>query len=250
MKYVLQKLNQRLDVSKLPKPQPAPDLINIIPSPVLKSASPEITHDYLWPTVGRWFKPNDVIVTETGTANFGILESKFPKNTFAISQVLWGSIGYSVGATQGAALAVKDSEGEERRVVLFVGDGSLQLTVQEISTMVRQGLKPIIFVINNEGYTIERTIHGLEASYNGIKSWDHSAMLPFFGAKKDEYAFHRAHTREDLEGLLKNEKMSKPEKITIVELFMPKLDIPRALKTTAEATAKLNAKLKEKDPAK
>lgn len=37
---------------------------------------------------------------------------------------------------------------------------SSQLTVQEISTMIRLGLKPIIFVLNNEGYTIERCIHG------------------------------------------------------------------------------------------
>lgn len=35
-----------------------------------------------------------------------------------------------------------------------------QLTVQELSPMVRLGLKPIIFVINNRGYTVERLIHG------------------------------------------------------------------------------------------
>jgi len=63
----------------------------------------------------------------------------------AISQVLWGSIGYSVGALQGAALAVKEQKAE-RRVILFVGDGSLQLTVQEISTMIRHDLTPIMYV--------------------------------------------------------------------------------------------------------
>jgi hypothetical protein len=35
-----------------------------------------------------------------------------------------------------------------------------QLTVQEISPMIRLGLKPIIFVLNNSGYTIEKFIHG------------------------------------------------------------------------------------------
>lgn len=67
--------------------------------------------------------------------------------------MLYGSIGYAVGALQGAALAVReqhqqqqqqDQQAKERRTILFVGDGSLQLTVQEIATMIRHGLKPIM----------------------------------------------------------------------------------------------------------
>lgn len=36
-----------------------------------------------------------------------------------------------------------------------------RLTVQEIGTMIRRGLKPFIFVLNNDGYEIERQIHGV-----------------------------------------------------------------------------------------
>lgn len=28
--------------------------------------------------------------------------------------------------------------------------------------MIRQHLKPIVFVLNNKGYTIERYVHGME----------------------------------------------------------------------------------------
>lgn len=101
-----------------------------------------ITHDWLWPRVGQWLEPNDIVLTETGTANFGIWETKFPKGVTAISQVLWGSIGYSVGACQGAALAAKETG--DRRTILFVGDGSFELTAQELSTMIRNDLKPIM----------------------------------------------------------------------------------------------------------
>lgn len=101
-----------------------------------------ISHDWLWPRVGQWLQPDDIVITETGTANFGIWETKFPKGVSALSQVLWGSIGYSVGACQGAALAAKEMG--NRRTVLFVGDGSFELTAQEVSTMIRQGLKPIM----------------------------------------------------------------------------------------------------------
>ena len=107
-----------------------------------------ITHDWLWPRVGQWLKPNDIVLTETGTANFGIWETKFPKGVTAISQVLWGSIGYSVGACQGAALAAKETG--DRRTVLFVGDGSFELTAQELSTMIRNDLKPIMYVRSNK----------------------------------------------------------------------------------------------------
>ena len=82
------------------------------------------------------------LMKEIRTANFGIWETRFPKGVTALSQVLWGSIGWSVGACQGAALAAKETG--DRRTILFVGDGSFQLTAQEISTIIRQDLKPLM----------------------------------------------------------------------------------------------------------
>lgn len=125
--------------------QPGPKPTNEIANEDKKiSTSEVITHDWLWPRVGQWLQPNDIVITETGTANFGIWETKFPAGVLALSQVLWGSIGYSVGACQGAALAAKELG--NRRTILFVGDGSFELTAQEVSTMIRQGLKPIMYV--------------------------------------------------------------------------------------------------------
>ena len=37
--------------------------------------------------------------------------------------------------------------------------------------MIRHGLKPIIFVLNNSGYTIERYLHGKTRKYNDISNW-------------------------------------------------------------------------------
>ena len=59
-----------------------------------------------------------------------------------------------------------------------------QVTVQEISTMIRNNLDPIIFIINNDGYTIERLIHGLTRKYNDIQQWQYCKTLEFFGAAK------------------------------------------------------------------
>lgn len=43
--------------------------------------------------------------------------------------------------------------------------------MQELSVMIRWGLKPIIFVLNNSGYTIERYLHGMTRKYNDIHNW-------------------------------------------------------------------------------
>ena len=49
-----------------------------------------------------------------------------PKGVAFLSQILWGSIGYSVGAALGASLAGKD---KNRRVFVLVGDGSFQVSI-------------------------------------------------------------------------------------------------------------------------
>ena len=130
--------------------QVKPSELSVHPSPTVSTqvtkddGSQTITQAWLWPRVGHFLKANDIVVTETGTANFGIWDTQFPEGVTALSQVLWGSIGWSLGACQGAALAAKDMA-SNRRTILFVGDGSFQLTAQELSTMIRHGLKPIMY---------------------------------------------------------------------------------------------------------
>lgn len=141
MRGVLRKVIEQVDMSKL-SAVPGPKMENKVAENEDKSTT--ITQKWFWPVVGQQFlKEDDIVITETGTANFGIWETKFPKGVTAISQVLWGSIGYSVGALQGACLAARDA-GMKRRSILFVGDGSFQLTAQEVSTMIRLGMKPIM----------------------------------------------------------------------------------------------------------
>lgn len=240
MSGVLQKVTARMSKLNI---QPGPNISNTIMQKD-KAIEPNqpITHDWLWPRAGQWLQPNDIVITETGTANFGIWETKFPRGVTALSQVLWGSIGYSVGACQGAALAAKDA-GNQRRTILFIGDGSFQLTAQELSTMIRHDLKPIIFLICNEGYTIERYIHGMDASYNDIQTWRNTDLVAVFGgdvpARQKTY---QVKTKRDAEDLFSDEAFAKAEHLQFVELFMPKEDAPKALKMTAKVSAETNAR--------
>ncbi|KAG5952319.1 hypothetical protein E4U53_001099 [Claviceps sorghi] len=238
MKGVLQKLVRKID----------PAQINNSPIPTVRNelqnnhdGSPTITQAWFWPRVGAFLRQDDIVVTETGTANFGIWNTKFPTGVTALSQILWGSIGWSVGACQGAALAAKDM-GLDRRTILFVGDGSFQLTAQEVSTMLRHKLKVIIFVICNEGFTIERFIHGMDAPYNDIVEWDNKKLIDVFGGTSLAQTYS-IKTKDELDSLFADPNFNASTKMQFVELHMPKEDAPKSLVMTAEASARTNAKL-------
>ncbi|MDT8872816.1 thiamine pyrophosphate-dependent enzyme [Komagataeibacter rhaeticus] len=64
----------------------------------------------------------------------------------------------------------------------FIGDGSFQMTAQELSTLLRHRCNITIFLINNGGYTIERMILGPQASYNDIANWDYASLPAAFGS--------------------------------------------------------------------
>ena len=75
------------------------------------------------------------------------------------------------------------------------------MTVQEVGSYIRFGFTPIIFVINNNGYSIERAINGPEQTYNDVSMlWDHQKMLEFFGARKET----RSRARASLARLWRN----------------------------------------------
>jgi len=209
----------------------------------VESEGNEIKHAWMWPRLGHWFADDDIIITETGTSSFGLSNVPLPSHSTYVAQILWGAIGWSVGATLGCALAAKES-GSKRRTVLFVGDGSLQLTVQEIGTMLRRGVCPYLFVLNNDGYEIERQIHGWEAKYNDIQPYDHQLLLPFLAGKRcsTPYESIEVHTPKELDELLNDPAFNVPDKLRLIEVYMPRGDAPAGLIKQAKLTAEANAK--------
>ncbi|WVF69780.1 hypothetical protein IAT40_004559 [Kwoniella sp. CBS 6097] len=204
----------------------------------------EIKHEWLWPRVGKWFADSDIILTETGTSSFGLTNVLLPSHSTYIAQILWGAIGWSVGAALGAAMAAKE-DGKNRRTVLFVGDGSLQLTLQEIGTMLRRNVHPYLFVLNNDGYEIERQIHGEKAEYNDIQLYDHQLLLPFLAGKKCKtpYQSYAVSTPEELNKLLDDKEFNVPDRLRLIEVYMPRGDAPEGLVRQAKLTAEANRKL-------
>ncbi|OCK84214.1 pyruvate decarboxylase-like protein [Lepidopterella palustris CBS 459.81] len=209
----------KLKVPKLPPPFQYKD-----------SSATHITQSWVWGQFGKFFKPGDVIVGETGTTCFGLCDTTFPANIRFVNQIYYCSIGYATAATLGAEVArleVQSAKSQPSgRTILITGDGSMAMTIQEIGTMVKQGIKPIIFVINNNGYTIERLIWGARQPYNDIVPTDYSALLPLFRHPNPKSSFHKASTKVEFEDVLKQPELQEPKDLQIIEVVMQMKDTP------------------------
>ncbi|MGW8048254.1 alpha-keto acid decarboxylase family protein [Staphylococcus shinii] len=192
-----------------------------------------LTQETYFKMMQDFIKDEDVIIAEQGTSFFGAYDLALNQHNKFIGQPLWGSIGYTLPATLGTQLA-----DPKRRNLLLIGDGSLQLTVQAISTMIREEIKPVIFVINNDGYTVERKIHGENEMYNDIQMWDYKLLPTVFGGK-DEVCTHDVNTSEELQKVLLQVE-TQPDRMHFIEVKMDVHDAPRKLNAIGQAFAKQN----------
>ena len=139
----------------------------------------KISVEYLYPRWQQMLKPGDILVAETGTSSMGLGFAHMPKDATFHNQTLWGSIGWATPAAFGAALAAP-----QRRTILITGEGSHQLTAQEVSQFHRFGLKPIIFLLNNDGYLIERVLcKNGETYYNDLAPWRYHQLPAALGCE-------------------------------------------------------------------
>ena len=193
-----------------------------------------LTHAYFWEKIFECLAKNPIVLAEAGTSLFGALQMPLPDGTKFISQTLWGSIGYTLGALLGAKIAAP-----ERQTVLFIGDGSFQLTGQEVSTMMRHYLNPIIFLINNDGYTVERLIHGATMPYNDVPEWYYTKFPKTF---KGNVHSLQVKTEQELEEVIKQIKSGELNKnqLAFIEVILPKMDAPQVLIDIGKAMAKRN----------
>jgi indolepyruvate decarboxylase len=171
IRQIVPALTQALPKRDWPRISPAP------PELVTGSGADPITADALYPRWERFLKPNDIVVAETGTVSMGLGFTRMPTGATFYNQTLWGSIGWATPAAFGAAVAAPD-----RRVVLFTGEGAHQFTAQEIGQFARYDTKPVIFVLNNAGYLIERLLCKEPAiEYNDVANWRYSELPKVLG---------------------------------------------------------------------
>ncbi|XP_015079015.1 pyruvate decarboxylase 2 isoform X1 [Solanum pennellii] len=137
-------------------------------------------------------------------------------------QMQYGSIGWSVGATLGYA----QSE-PKKRVISFIGDGSFQVTAQDVSTMIRCDQKTIIFLINNGGYTIEVEIH--DGPYNVIKNWNYTGLVDAIHNGEGNCWTQKVRTEEELIEAIATATGEKKDCLCFIEVIVHKDDTSKEL---------------------
>lgn len=224
---VLSQILQTLDTARLIKPtgptkQPVATTSDI-------NATDILAQNNFYRMINPLINEGDIILTETGTASYGGRTFKLPPGARLFGAVTWLSIGFMLPATLGAAQAKREqnqASGGNNQTILIIGDGSLQMTAQEISVMIKQKLNILIFIVNNEGYTIERVIHGRNQAYNDVPFWRHTQALNYFGADEEHVKnTFTARTCGELEEVLKEESISNGKGVRIVEVFMEREDV-------------------------
>ena len=131
-----------------------------------------------YPRLQRRLRAGDTLVIETGSCMFHLNPMRLPAGVGVEAQGLWGSIGWGTPATLGIAMAKT-----EGRTWLVTGDGSHQLTLNELAVMGRYGVTPVIFVLNNGLYGIEDVISERGHAYDDLAPVNYHLLPAAFGCK-------------------------------------------------------------------
>ena len=131
-----------------------------------------------YPRLRRRLRADDTLVIETGTCMLHLNGVRLPAGVGAEGQGLWGSIGWATPATLGIAMAKTSG-----RTWLVTGDGSHQLTLNELAVMGRYGVAPVIFVLNNGLYGIEDVISERGHTYDDLAAVQYHRLPAAFGCR-------------------------------------------------------------------
>ena len=152
---------------------PAYSELEMTGAPSDPTASPNF-----YPRLQRRLRAGDTLVIETGSCMFHLNPMRLPAGVGVEAQGLWGSIGWGTPATLGIAMAKT-----EGRTWLVTGDGSHQLTLNELAVMGRYGVTPVIFVLNNGLYGIEDVISERGHAYDDLAPVNYHLLPAAFGCK-------------------------------------------------------------------
>jgi indolepyruvate decarboxylase len=149
------------------------------------------------------------------------------KQNSYIGSAAWQCIGFETGAASGAQL------GSGKRAWTVAGDGGFMTVCQSLSTLARNNLNAVIFVMSNGVYAIEQVYVDITSfepgpqhkfdTFDILPKWDYLALAQAFGAKG-----YRVTTITELNAALKDlKKLTKQP--ALVEVVIPEKDLPQQM---------------------
>lgn len=188
-----------------------------------------ITVEHFFHMLGDTLPFNATVVCDTGDSLLGAIGLRTTGKSNFISDAYYLSMGFAVPASIGVSAANPTS-----RVVTIVGDGAFQMTGIELSTIAKENMNPVVFIINNDGYGTQR--HILDGKFNHIHPWDYPKLCELlrYGTA------HRVTTHEELAKTL--DLVFSDNSMHLVEVVVPRDDCSRSLRRLGEALGKLRNK--------
>lgn len=208
---------------KYPQPWAAND------DPVYKDKPQQLTYNRFFQHSMKFLDDHDMlkdIVMTYGVSSamyvatnaYGLKQGSF------VSSAAWQCIGFETGAAAGAQL------GSGKRAWTVAGDGGFMMVCQSLSTLARNKLNAVIFVMSNQVYAIEQVYVDMSAFKPGPKNtfdafdilpdWDYPALAKAFGAEGI-----RVETVDQLNAALARIRKIKDRPV-LVEVVIPQKDLP------------------------
>lgn len=213
------------ELSALPAPAPEPKPLSDA------ERKEQITVEQFFRVIGLNVGENNTVVCDTGDALLGAMRLRTKKSSNFLSDAYYLSMGFAVPAAIGVMAAQPDS-----RVFAIVGDGAFQMTGIELSTAAKYGMKPIVFVLNNDGYGTQR--HILDGPFNEILPWDYTKMVDMLGRGVS----FKVQTLGELEKAIASSL--KADQLSLIEVILPRDDCSPSLRRMGEELGKLRNKEK------
>lgn len=192
------------------------------PSPAPVRAEVPLTSRRFFELARAAVGPGSVVLADVGDAMLSVAGMPLPEGAVVQCQAFYASVGWSVPATLGATLAAPS-----RRAVTFVGDGAFQMSGQEVSTLHRRRAAAAVFVLDNGGFLMERSLH--EGPFNDIVPWAYADLSRAYGGPPGLVVETEDHLAAALEHI-----RAHPRELTLVQVRLGPLDASGTLRRFGE----------------
>jgi indolepyruvate decarboxylase len=185
----------------------------------------KITSSRLFAKIDSILNRSMAICADIGDSLFGATGLTVHHSHQFLSPAFYSSMGAAIPYALGVQTLLPDI-----RPIVIVGDGAFQMSCTELSTMASKKMNPIIFVLNNDGYTTER--YFVEGKFNDLNRWNYHKITELFGFGKGLIVY----TEEELEESVKSALDSK--ELFVINVILDRTDVSEGLKRMTESLSR------------
>jgi len=213
---------QNLFRSGIERKRFTPTFVSPVQADFVPKTNTPITNVRLGEKLNSMLTEHMAIVADVGDSLFLAGDLTVHNRNQFLSPAFYLSMGFAIPGALGMQMAMPHI-----RPIVVVGDGAFQMSVSEISTIINHGLNPIIFVINNDGYSSERFLK--DGPFNNIRRWEYHNAPQMFGGGIGV----QVKTEEELQNAVKSALDSK--EMYLINVMLDRFDVSLGMRRMTSA---------------